>query len=212
MRPARQVGGDFYDYRLIGDQRVAFSVGDVCGKGIPASLFMAITVTTLGTATRAGATVADALASTAVMMARDNAESMFATTFYGEFDRQTGDIEYVNCGHSGAMLLRASGKTELLGATGIPLGLFETPAPKLARARLAPGEAIVVFTDGVTEAHNADGEEFGDGRLRDAAAAAATADAEALVSAVFAHVDDFAAGTEQFDDITCLVLKRALPH
>lgn len=206
MRPARDVGGDFYDFFLLDEHRLAFAIGDVCGKGIPASLFMAIAISTLRSVALEERDVATTLARTNAILCRDNEASMFATLFYAVLDLRTGELEYGNCGHNAPYILSPSGMTSL-PTTGIPVGLIRGRSSKAVRLKLEKEDRLVLFTDGVTEAMNGTKDEFGNPRLEALLAAGGTLSAGDLVSRIFAEVDAFAAGEEQTDDITCLVLR-----
>ena len=206
MRPARDVGGDFYDYFMLGRHKLAIAIGDVCGKGIPASLFMSVAITTLRSAAAEDKTIEATLARINTSLCRDNDASMFATLFFAVLDTRTGELEYGNCGHNAPYVLSADGR-QSLPTTGIPVGLIDGRSAKVGRLRLSPGDLLVTFTDGVTEAMDPRQEQFGNQRfeaLLDAAAGARPAD---LLPSILGAVDDFAAGEEQADDITCLALR-----
>ena len=207
MRPARDVGGDFYDVFLLDPHRLAFAIGDICGKGLPASLFMAIVVTVLRTTAREQPTVGAAIARANAILCRDNAASMFATAFFGVLDLRTGEIEYCNCGHNAPLVVSADGTTRMLPATGLPLALYEDRSATPATLTLARGESLVLFTDGVTEAVNTGLQEFGDDRLLEETLSHRGVGAEQLVARLFAAVDAFAGDADQADDITCIVVK-----
>jgi serine phosphatase RsbU (regulator of sigma subunit) len=208
MRPARDVGGDFFDYFPLGRDHVAIAIGDVCGKGIPASLFMAVTITTLRGAGQSDRDVARALERTNQFLSIDNDASMFATLFYGVLNLKTGELNYGNCGHNAPYVLSPSGMRSL-PTTGIPVGLLADRSAGAGNVTLGMGDTLVLFTDGVTEAMNPGDEEFGNKRL-EALLSAGTDRAPAdLVNEIFASVDSFASGADQADDITCLILRRS---
>lgn len=207
MRPARNVGGDFYDYFRLGDERVAVALGDVCGKGIPASLFMAVAITTLRSAASEQKDVAATLARTNEILCRDNDASMFATLFYGVLDLRTGEMEYGNCGHNAPYIVSASGGLRTLPTTGVPVGLFPDRSTAAARVAIGPDETLVLFSDGITEAMNPELEEFGNPRFEAVLAEVAGLEPLRLIEQVIAEVDRFAAGEHQADDITCLALR-----
>ena len=208
MRPARDVGGDFYDYFMLDDRRVAIAIGDVCGKGIPAALFMAVAITALRNAAQSEPDVASALARVNEHLCRDNDANMFATLFYGVLDLRSGVLEYGNCGHNAPYVL-SGGKRRPLPATGIPVGLMADMPPRSALMVLNPGDSLVLYTDGVTEAMNPGNEEFGRERLETLLDGAGALPAVDLLKRIYAEVDDFAAGEDQADDITCLTLRLA---
>ncbi len=209
MHPAREIGGDFYDFFLIDDDRLAVTVADVSGKGIPAALFMAVSRTVLRGGER-GDDMAAHMESANRLLATENAASMFVTAFHGVIDLKTGALRYCNAGHNPPYLLRAAGGRETLKATGIPFGVLEDVPYRVAETRLEPGDALFLFSDGITEAFNPDSEEFGTARLEAALEAAFRGGrgqgAAALVGDILAATTGFAAGAEQSDDITALAL------
>src|SRR5262249_485635 len=167
IRPAREVGGDFYDFFMLDADRLAFVIGDVCGKGIPASIFMTVVVTVLRTAAREEKDVASTVAQANRILCRDNVASLFATVFYGVLNLRNGSLEYCNCGHTEPVHFSFSGKHRRLAATGLPLGLIADRTPAASFTRLEPGDELVLVTDGITEALNPSREEFGDSLLLD---------------------------------------------
>lgn len=211
MRPARDMGGDFYDFFFLDDSRLAIVVGDVCGKGIPASLFMAVVMTVLRMSAREESDVGATIARGNALLCRDNANSMFATVFYGVLDLRDGTLEYCNCGHNAPLILDTAGEIVTLPATGLPLGLYPDGSASAQSVRLAPADLLVVYTDGVTEAINLMDEEFSDERLQETIRAAGHLGTEEVVDRIFGDVDGFVQDAEQADDITCVVL-RCLPR
>ena len=205
MHPAREIGGDFYDYFPIDGDKLAVTVADVSGKGIPAALFMAVSRTVLRSGER-GDDMAEQMESANRLLATENAASMFVTAFHGVLDLTSGALRYCNAGHNPPYVLRASGGRQTLKATGIPFGVDEDMPYRIAEAQLQPGDALFLFSDGITEAFNHEGEEFGNARLEAALDAARGKDAAALVADVLAATSAFAAGAEQSDDITVLAL------
>ncbi len=208
MRPARDVGGDFYDYFMLDDDHLAVCVGDICGKGISASIFMSVVITTLRTAAREEADVAAIMTRANAILARDNAACMFATVFFAKVNLGTGQIDYCNCGHNPPYLIGSDGQLTSLPATGLPMGLYGEIAPGAALTMLPPGGTLVLFTDGVTEAMNARAEEFGEDALVLALGHKQDVTSAQLVLEVFTAVDQFADGAEQADDITLVALRR----
>lgn len=207
MRPAREVGGDFYDFFMLDEHRLAVAIGDVCGKGIPASLFMAVTISTLRSVALEELDVGRTLSRTNAILCRDNDASMFATLFFAVIDTRTGELEYGNCGHNAPYILSGDGGMQSLPNTGIPVGLIADRSAKAVRTMLGKDDALVLFTDGVTEAMNYAQEEFGNPRLAALLGDARVLKSGELVTRIFTEVDSFAAGEEQTDDITCLTLK-----
>jgi sigma-B regulation protein RsbU (phosphoserine phosphatase) len=207
MRPARNVGGDLYDFFPLDDDRVVIAIGDVCGKGIPASLFMAVVMTVLRVSAREECNPEAMIARANAVLGRDNTSSMFATLFFGVLDLRDGTLEYCNCGHNAPIILGPGGEISTLPETGLPLALFPDRSATARRVKLAAADLFVMFTDGVTEAMNPAKEDFSDERLLDTVRAARHLNPEALVEHIFREVDDFARDAEQADDITCVVLK-----
>jgi serine phosphatase RsbU (regulator of sigma subunit) len=207
MVPARQVGGDFYDYFTLDDRRLAIAVGDVSGKGVPAALFMATAKTVLRTVARAGGGAAEILAAANTVLAADNAEAMFVTVGLAIVDARTGEADIASAGHEEIYLVSAAGRVEKIAPTGPALALFPGAAFRARQARLAPGDWIVIATDGVTEAFSATGEVFGNDRLEARIAALAAGDPGGMIAGVSATIADFATGTPQSDDLTGLALR-----
>jgi serine phosphatase RsbU (regulator of sigma subunit) len=205
MRPAREIGGDFFDFFLIDEDRLAFTVADVSGKGIPAALFMAVSRTVMRNAA-SGADMGARMIDANRLLSAENAACMFVTMFHGVLDLTTGLLRYCNAGHNPPYLLRADGGRETLKATGIPFGIDSDRPYRIAEISLVPGDALFLFSDGITEAFSPAGEIFGEARLERALDGARGRGAAEMVAEVIGATDEFAAGAEQSDDITCLAL------
>jgi sigma-B regulation protein RsbU (phosphoserine phosphatase) len=208
MTPARDVGGDFFDLIRLNDGRVAFGVGDVCGKGVPAALFMGITRTLIRINLRESPDLLGAILRANAYLTNNNAAELFATLLYAVFDPRSGEVEYVSCGHLPPLLRRAGGAVEMLSAGGLPVGLFDQLKPKLRQAAMRPGDLLFLYTDGVTEAVDREEREFGEERLLDLIARSEGANAAESIARVKAAVSEFSRGGPQFDDLTCLAIKR----
>ena len=207
--PARTVGGDLYDFFLLDDGRLFFLVGDVAGKGPEASLFMAISKALCKSAAlRAQGTVGDMLSAANTEIARDNPATMFVTVFAGVLDVETGALEFCCAGHEPPWVVAADGSAQRLeGEGGPPLCLLDEFDYPTDRTELAPGDMLVVVTDGVTEAADMSGALFGVERTDAAMASLAGAeDAATALDRLVAPVDAFAAGAEPSDDLTALAL------
>ena len=205
MHPAREVGGDFYDYYPIDANRLAVTVADVSGKGIPAALFMAVARTVMrGISGRddLGAGISEANR----LLASQNAASMFVTLFHGVLDLASGVLRYCNAGHNPPYLLRGSGPRVSLPATGLPIGIDDRIEYRVAETVLDPGDALFLFSDGITEAFDAAGNEFGTARLERVLDAARGCGAAELVARILRATAAFTEGAEPSDDITCLAL------
>jgi serine phosphatase RsbU (regulator of sigma subunit)/CheY-like chemotaxis protein len=209
IRPAREIGGDFYDFFELDEDRLAIIIGDVCGKGIPASIFMAVVVTTLRTAAREQPDAASTIARANALLCRDNTASLFATTFFGVLNLRSGALDYCNCGHNAPVHIAASGAINRLAATGLPLAMFADHPASSSSARIDPGDILILFTDGVTEALNPLKQEFGDAIFEKTLLANRKSELSDLVARVFEAVDNFADGEEQADDIACVAIRRA---
>jgi len=204
MHPARDIGGDFYDYAVLDDGRLAVTVADVSGKGIPAALFMAVSRTVLRSV--GGRDLAGRMAECNRLLSADNSASMFVTLFHGVLDPDTGQFEYCNAGHNPPYLMRRGGSREMLTKTGVPFGIDGDLPYQIGETRLEPGDALFLYSDGITEAFNPAREEFGNDRLETSIEAAREQGAERLVATVLTSVRAFADGAEQSDDITALAL------
>lgn len=213
MQPARSVGGDFYDYFFIDDHRLAFAIGDVTGKGVPAALFMAVTRTLLRATASRGSAPGECLASVNDALCGEDAGALFVTCFYGVLDTRTGRIEMCNAGHNPPYVLRADGSVDPTPQTGgFMLGMFAGTSYAGGTIDLRPGDSLVLYTDGITEAVDTSDGQYGEDRfeacLRRAAAEGAVS-AEGIVAAVTTDVELFAGGAAQADDITLLVVAMA---
>ncbi len=208
MTPARDVGGDFYDLVRLADGRVALGVGDVCGKGMPAALFMGITKTLIRINLRETPDLPGAILKANVNLENNNAAQLFATLCYAAFDPRSGEVEYCSCGHLPALMRRADGAVEKLPAGGLPVGLFDQLKLKTRRAAMRPGDLLFLYTDGVTEAVDAQRGEFGEERLIELLAQGEGAGATEWIARVDAAVRQFSRGEPQFDDVTCLAIRR----
>jgi sigma-B regulation protein RsbU (phosphoserine phosphatase) len=212
-RPARQCGGDYYDAIAMssgGDARVLLCVADVAGKGLPASLVMSNMQATL----RALLGRADSLPVLAGLASdllfASTAPEKYVTAALAELEPRTGGLRFVGAGHVDTLILRANGETVTLGSTGTPLGLLPPLLPYgEVNLRLEPGDTLVLFSDGVTEAQNADEEEYGEARLVECLRAVADQPAALMIERLMASIDGFVGGAPQFDDITLLVARRA---
>lgn len=211
MQPARTVGGDLYDFFLVDGSKLLFLIGDVSGKGLPASLFMALTkALTKGIALRGDTDPGDLLKAADAAIAGDNPEQLFVTMLVGTLDLAGGELRWCSAGHDAPYLLRADGSApqRLGGRGGPPLCVMDGYDYPVESLQLQRGDLLCLITDGVTEAHNASGELYGARRLLSALQGRnAAASLEALADALLADVDRFVAGAEQADDEALLLLR-----
>jgi serine phosphatase RsbU (regulator of sigma subunit) len=204
---ARQVGGDYYDFLDLGQQRLGLVIGDIAGKGIAAALLMANLQANL----RSQCTVAldqpqVLLRSVNELFYENTADSAYATLFFAEYDATLQRVRYVNCGHLPALLLRSDNKFERLGSTCTVLGLFKEWDCSIGECDLRPGDTLALYTDGVTEAFNDAEEEFGEQRLMQALRKHRESPSRAMLESIVGEVRKFSS-REQYDDITLIVAK-----
>jgi sigma-B regulation protein RsbU (phosphoserine phosphatase) len=208
IEPAREVGGDLYDFFFLDKTHLCFLIGDVSGKGVPASLFMAIARTLIKTKAAQGLEPARLLTRVNQDLCIDNEAMMFVTLFLGVLDLGTGGLEYCNAGHNAPYLLKASGEMEALrGRGGTALGVMEEAQYLSHRLFLTKGDALFLFTDGVTEAQDASLELFSERRLLDVLCSSLKKPVKEMVLDVMNELRAFSGKTEQTDDITMLVIR-----
>lgn len=207
MRSAKEVGGDFFDYFMLDGNRMGVVVADVSGKGVPAALFAMVSRTLLRALESDGRDVGRTMAQVNNMLCADNDSATFVTVFYGVLDLATGTLAYVNGGHPPPVHIRADGAAAALALTdGVALGLVEDMVFEQATLHMAPGDSLVLFTDGVSEAMDVALNEFTDARVREALAGSQGLAVRDLVKMLVEKVDRFAGEAPQADDITVVAL------
>jgi sigma-B regulation protein RsbU (phosphoserine phosphatase) len=208
MQSANEVGGDFYDFFERGDGRLVFVIADVSGKGVPAAFFMAISRTLLKAIALFENDPAVCIRQLNDLLAVDNDQMMFVTLVFGVFDPKSGHVDFVNAGHAAPVRIAADGTVEPLPAdSDVAVAVLESVEFTSRSIQLAPGEMLVLYTDGVTEAFNAEGEAFGEtGLLHSLEKLDGPAEPDAVAQGVLAAVKAFEAGGSQSDDITLLVV------
>jgi serine phosphatase RsbU (regulator of sigma subunit) len=212
MIPAREVGGDLYDIVKLDENRVMITIGDVCGKGVPASLFMAITQTVMRLGVHSGQDLQAEIKAANNLLVANNREEMFTTLFCGVIDVPSGTMTYCNCGHNPPLVLRKGEVTfEPLRNCGPPLGVVDDITYVPRSIALAPGDLLLLYTDGVTEAETSQSDQFGMKRLEQALLETRSHPAREVVEHVIKRVAEFARGTPQSDDITCVAVVRNEP-
>jgi sigma-B regulation protein RsbU (phosphoserine phosphatase) len=204
--PSRQVGGDYYDFIPIDDERWVITVADVMGKGAPAALLASALRASLHSLARNELALRSVLNKANRFFRESSREGTFATLFYAELDVKARRLMYINAGHPPALIVRKDGECEQLSCSGPPIGVIETPHYLEEFAALAPGDVIVVYTDGVTDAMNDAEQEFGLERLADAVAGARGEGAADIRRAAVEALATFN-GTRFSDDLTLLVIK-----
>ncbi|MGI9229936.1 MAG: PP2C family protein-serine/threonine phosphatase [Gammaproteobacteria bacterium] len=210
MEPAHEVGGDFFYVEQFSDGRVGLAIADVSDKGVPAALFMMLTRTLLKGALRdEKATPGQALEAVNELLKEDNDASMFVTLFYAIYDPNTGSFTYANGGHNPPLHVHKDGSSELLAMTGgIALGVVAEHKYAEQSLQLSAGDNIVLYTDGVTEAINTGGEEFGIEQLREVFSKSPGMDSNKINETMLGAVKTFIGDAPPFDDITCLTLHQ----
>ena len=209
MEAAKDIGGDFYDFFRIDDDHIALVIGDVCGKGIPAALFMAVSRTFIRSVGMQFEHVGECMTNVNRLLASSSVEYMFVTVFYAIYDIRTGLLTYCNGGHNPPYLLHANGTTEELPVSdNLIVGALKGIQFKENALQLEHGDTLVMFTDGVTEAMRQPREVFGTKRFCDTLSSLNGKSSQEVVETVKASLSDFVGDREQSDDITMLVLKR----
>ncbi len=207
-RAARQVGGDFYDVFQVDEERWALVVADVADKGVPAALFMALCRTLLRAVGNERRTAAEVLSRVNALLLRDTRTDLFVTVWYGLWNTRTGDVQYSSAGHNPPLVIRADGTAQMLDARGMAIGVISDIVLQDKTLTLQPGDLLVAYTDGVTEALRLDQTEFGVVGLQSRCAKLRNLPAAEMVQGIMHAIDTFAAESPQFDDITLLVLKH----
>jgi sigma-B regulation protein RsbU (phosphoserine phosphatase) len=211
--PAKEVGGDFYDFIPISKDKMGLTIADVSGKGVPAALFMALSRTVVRANARGNPSVAEVIRDANSMITADSKSGMFVTLFYAILDLKERALTYVNAGHNPPMMFEEkSGDLIMLRARGVALGAMEEIELEERTLELAHGDVVVFYTDGVTEAVDAHEQQFGEERLLSLMKEHHQLSAAALVERIKASVLAFCGEVPQYDDITLMVLKVGAPE
>ena len=208
FEPAKEIGGDYYDYNVIDKDRLFITIGDVSGKGVPASLLMTTIRATLKTLCHTDDNVQDILTNLNNFVCGDMSEEMFVTIFHSLYDSRTQTLYYSNAGHNPLLVLKNNGNTVSEEVVkGAAIGFLKGYKYKLGRLELEKGDVLVYYTDGITEAENRKKELYGKERLKKVLEESRGMDSEAIKNSILKSVDSFREGYEQVDDITLLVIK-----
>lgn len=210
MTPAKDVGGDFYDFFQIDDERIGLVIADVSGKGVPASVFMAVSRTLLRATALRGVSSAECLTYANKLLCKESLDSMFVTVFYGIYHYKTGMMDYTNAGHNPPYLLRGGRTVECLPvASNFVVGVFDDIEFESNTLTFGIGDTLLLYTDGVTEAFNDKREQFSESNLQDILASMhESSSAKEVVTSVLQSVKTFSGDYPQSDDITLLSLQR----
>ncbi len=208
LKPAREVGGDFYDFFFIDEDRLCFSVGDVSGKGVPAALFMAVTQTLIKARASDDLSTASIVTRVNDELSHNNKNYMFVTLFTGILNLVTGELTYTNAGHNPSYIIRAQGNPDRLETLHGPvIGARAGLAYKEDRVQLYAEDTLFMYTDGVTEAHDQANQLFGDKRLAQIMASKKNEDVKKIVLDVVDEVKAFEGDCDQYDDVTVMAVK-----
>lgn len=206
--PCYEIGGDYYDFIERGDGRLVIALGDVSGKGTAAALLMS----SLHAAIHAQSASHDSLVATISAVNRYLADNIpanrFVTLFYAELDPESGSLSFLNAGHNPPLIVHAAGTVEQLASGGLPLGIKPDAEYREGRTQLQPGDVLVIYSDGVTEAVSPTGEEFGPTRLYEVVSRNVEASAAGIRDRIESSLTKFAQGTSAADDITLVIVKR----
>ena len=209
MEAAKDIGGDFYDFFRIDDDRIGLCMADVSGKGIPAAIFMAVSRTFIRATGIRGGNPADCITYSNRLLAKESVNCMFVTVFYAIYNIKTGEMVYTNGGHNPPYILKSNGLVEEMPMPDDPMvGAIDGMEYHESRLQLEKGDTLIMFTDGVNEAMNEQLEEYGDDRFKSILAKLAGQSCQQVIDGVRADVKAFTGEAEQSDDITLLALKR----
>lgn len=201
-RPARGVGGDYYDFLALPRGHLGISIGDISGKGIPAALLMAsLQASVRGQAFIADQSVAAMVSNVNRLLYQASIDGQYATFFYAQYDPATRNLVYTNGGHNPPLVLRGT-KVIRLDEGGPPLGMFDDACYEQGRLQLMPGDLLVLYTDGISEAENSEGRDWGDSELRKTVRTLAGKAPAEVIERILSAADDFADGAPQHDDMT----------
>jgi len=209
MIPAKEIGGDFYDYFHIDDEHMGLVMADVSGKGIPAALFMAVSRTMIRISGLQGINTAQCMRQSNKLLTKESVDNMFVTVFYAIINVKTGEVSYCNAGHNPPYILRKDGSLEKMPySETFMLGVFEDTEFTEEKTKLEKGDMLLMYTDGVDEAFNPQNEGFGDERLEQILKESAGDSCQNIIDKVIDSVKAFVGEAPQSDDITLLAIKR----
>lgn len=211
LKPAKDISGDLFDYFFIEEKYLYFAVGDVAGKGVPASQFMAVARTLLRSNSKNLRNPDQIVKEINLELSDGNDQDIFVTFFIGIMDMETGLLQYCNAGHNYPYILRKDSSVGLIDKKhGLPLGIFPEGDYKSDKLTLEEGDFIIIYTDGITEAENREKELFNDSRLKDTLKMRKFSSAKVLTNTIISEVESFVGDADQSDDITVLVISRTI--
>jgi len=206
LKPAKEVGGDLYDFFFLNDDTFCFTIGDVSGKGVPAALFMALTKTLIKSSSHLNISPEDIIKKVNKELVFQNSKMLFVTLFFAIIDLKTGKVQFVNAGHN-PPVIKSKNCQYLDIKPNIPLGIDDSFSFEGDEFNLSPGEEILLYTDGVTEAQNENQELYSEEKLLIECSQCCHDDASSILNDIFDSVVRFTNTAPQFDDITLLALK-----
>lgn len=209
--PARHVGGDYFDYFALGEHRFGVTIADVAGKGLPAAIMMSNVQASLRAFFDGDHTIDDALRRVNRSVARSSLPGKFITLFYAEIDAREGKLRYSNAGHNYPIIRRPSGALEELSTGGLILGPIEDATYEVAETSFAPGDALLLYSDGVSEAMDSRDQEYGEDRLRSLWLSCQSLPNQAVLDRVIGDVESFRGSRSQSDDITAVIVGPVTP-
>ncbi len=207
MDPAKEVGGDFYDFFFVDDNHLCFLIADVSDKGVPAALYMMVTKTLLKSEAQWLGEPYQILTRVNSILASDNDSCMFATVFCGILDTGTGEVRYANAAHNPPVIIDSQGIRYLIPKPGFPLGPMQDPVYETERITMQPGDTLFLYTDGITEAKNPEDKLYGESQLLSALQSAPKEDLAEMIHYIRREVTRYADGAPQSDDVTMIAIK-----
>lgn len=206
--PCYEIGGDYYDFIQREDGRLVIALGDVSGKGTAAALLMSSLHASIHAQTGSHDTLVETISAVNRYLADNIPSNRFVTLFYAELDPESGAVSFLNAGHNPPLIVHAAGTVEQLASGGLPLGIKANAEYREGRTNLAPGDVLVIYSDGVTEAASPSGEEFGPTRLYEVVSRNVDASAAGIRDRIESALTKFSQGTQAADDITLVIVKR----
>jgi len=207
MIAAKEVGGDFFDFFMMDNERLGFVIGDVSGKGVPAAIFMAVSRTLIRATGIKGISTEECMGYVNRLLCNESVSCMFVTVFYGILNTGSGEVEYVNAGHNPPYILSGNEVSKVEMTNGTILGCMEDFKYHSKKVQLLPGDVLFLYTDGVTEAFNSEEQMYGEERLENYLQNHSSHSIEAIVLESIQDVTGFSAGIPQSDDITVLAIR-----
>jgi len=206
--PCYEIGGDYYDFIKRDDGRLVIALGDVSGKGTAAALLMSSLHASIHAQTGSHDTLVQTISAVNRYLAENIPSNRFVTLFYAELDPDSGALSFLNAGHNPPLIVHAAGTVEQLASGGLPLGIKADADYREGRTTLQPGDVLVIYSDGVTEAASPNGEEFGPTRLYEVVSRNVEASAAGIRDRIESALTKFSQGTQAADDITLVIVKR----